>query len=211
MSLPDNRRIITRAERKQLLGIAIASINSGLQGDSPPVIGSVTGPGHLAERLASFVTLKIGDALRGCIGSLEPHTTLADDVCQNAWSAAFRDPRFRPLQAAEFQALSVQVSVLSEPEKLEFSSEQDLIDNLRPGIDGLIIRDRSHRGTFLPAVWESLAEPGAFLEQLKLKAGLARDYWSETISVWRYTTESFSAEVASFAASNEGHLRDIPT
>lgn len=210
MSSPDYHQFIPENERNQLLEIAIASIKSGLLGNRPPAPGGVTGPGHLAEKLASFVTLKTGGMLRGCIGSLEPHTTLADDVCRNAWAAAFRDPRFQPLQEEEFRALSIQISVLSEPERIEFGSEQDLISQLRPGTDGLIIKEKSYRGTFLPSVWESLHEPGVFLQQLKLKAGLASDYWSDTISVLRYTTESFSADTGIFAAEKAAYLREVP-
>jgi AmmeMemoRadiSam system protein A len=210
MSLPEHQPLITEPERQQLIGIAIASIQSGLQGNGPPAPGGVTGPGHLAERLASFVTLKMDGMLRGCIGSLEAHTTLADDVCQNAWAAAFRDPRFRPLQEAEFPALTIQVAVLSEPEVVAFSSEQDLIRKLRPGIDGLIIREKSQRGTFLPSVWESLGKPELFLQQLKLKAGLAVDYWSDTIGVWRYTTESFSGNISGYREMNRDHFTAVP-
>lgn len=210
MSLPENPRFITGHERNQLLGIAIISIRSGLQGNGPPQPGSVTAKGYLAERRATFVTLKRGDMLRGCIGSLEAHTTLADDVCRNAWAAAFRDPRFQPVQDKEFQMLSVQISVLGKPELIDFGSERDLISKLRPGVDGLIFREKTHTGTFLPSVWESINEPAEFLQQLKLKAGLAPDYWSNTVAVWSYTTESFATDISAFMASNRYYLTDTP-
>ena len=145
----------------------------------------------LQQQRATFVTLNINDQLRGCIGTLVAHQPLVIDVAHNARAAAFHDPRFGPLSKPEFERLQIHISILGEPEPMTFTSQQDLLQQIRPGIDGLILTSGSHRGTFLPSVWESLATPEEFLSHLKLKAGLPASYWSDDIRIERYTTESF--------------------
>jgi len=115
------------------------------------------------------------------------------DVAHNAYAAAFSDPRFPPLAALELEleGLDLHISILSPPEPMQFVSEGDLLNQLRPGEDGLILRAGVRRGTFLPSVWESLPQPQAFLQHLKMKAGLAPDFWSDEVRVERYTTEAF--------------------
>ena len=140
---------------------------------------------------ASFVTLEMEGRLRGCIGTLEARRPLAVDVARNAAAAAFEDPRFGRLSRTEFERVDVHISVLTPATPMTFISQEDLLAQMRPGIDGLILADASHRGTFLPAVWEQLPEPSRFLEHLKLKAGLPPEHWSPTVKVWRYETESF--------------------
>jgi len=140
---------------------------------------------------ASFVTLNKNDNLRGCIGSLEAYRPLIEDVSNNAQAAAFSDPRFPPLSLSELEQIHIQVSVLSQPETIEFSSEADLLQQLRQNIDGLILTDRGKKATFLPTVWESLNTPEQFLQHLKLKANLPADYWSDSVQVYRYTTDCF--------------------
>ena len=145
----------------------------------------------LQQQRATFVTLNINDQLRGCIGTLEAHQPLVIDVAHNARAAAFNDPRFGPLTKPEFERLQIHISILGKPEPMTFTSQQDLLQQIRPGIDGLILTSGSHRGTFLPSVWESLTTPEEFLSHLKLKAGLPASYWSDDIRIERYTTESF--------------------
>lgn len=140
---------------------------------------------------ASFVTLLIDNNLRGCIGTLEASRPLAADIVHNAQAAAFSDPRFDPLKQKEFDQLDIHISILSESEPMEFQSENDVIQQLIPGIDGIILEDQGHRGTFLPSVWEALPDPKQFLHHLKMKANLPGDHWSDTIKIFRYTTESF--------------------
>ena len=113
------------------------------------------------------------------------------DVSRNAYSAGFNDPRFSPLTDEEIPGLDISISVLSEPVELQFATESDLLAQMRPGVDGLILQDGAKRGTFLPAVWTTLPEPAAFLSHLKQKAGLPEGYWSAAIRAWRYTAESF--------------------
>jgi len=145
----------------------------------------------LREPRASFVTLHVDRRLRGCIGTLEARDSLVVDVARNAWSAASRDTRFPPIGMDEFQHLDIHISVLSAPELVTVGSESELLTLLRPGIDGLILEEGYRRGTFLPSVWEQLSKPDDFLRQLKRKAGLPDNYWSDAIRVSRYITESF--------------------
>ncbi len=146
----------------------------------------------LRELGASFVTLKRNGQLRGCIGSLEARRALVDDVKHNARSAAFLDPRFRPVSLREFDEITVEVSLLSVPEPMAFRDEDDLIAQLRPEVDGLILEVDGHRGTFLPQVWESLPTPREFFTHLKNKAGLPMDFWSDDLRVARYTVDKWS-------------------
>jgi AmmeMemoRadiSam system protein A len=145
------------------------------------------------ERLgATFVTLRMSDDLRGCIGTLEPVRNLRHDVQENARRAAFSDPRFPPLSQAELDAVDVEVSLLGASETMIFDDEDHLIAQLRPGVDGLILSYGLRRGTFLPQVWESLPEPQGFLRELKRKAGLPHDFWHRNLEVARYTVEKWT-------------------
>ena len=141
----------------------------------------------LDEPGATFVTLTQAGALRGCIGSLEASRPLALDVRENALAAAFRDPRFKPLTAAEFPAVAIEVSLLSALEPLPLEDERALREQLRPGVDGLVLDFGHHRGTFLPQVWEQLPDPADFLLNLKRKAGLPPDFWEPGMRLSRYT------------------------
>lgn len=179
---------MTPAQKRHLLELARRSIEYGLRHGHP--LKHHESDVDLQQPGACFVTLNIDGELRGCIGSLQAHRPLADDVVENAFSAAFRDPRFPPVSTRELPALDIHISILSPTEPLHFSSEQDLLRQLRPGIDGLVLQDGHHRGTFLPQVWETLPTPEAFLSQLKRKAGLPVHHWSPTLRVERYTVES---------------------
>jgi len=177
------------AEKKILLEVVDAAIQYGFYHNSKLPINLPEYPEKLREFGASFVTLELDGNLRGCIGSLEAHQPLVVDVSQNAFAAAFSDPRFYPLTKKEFLHLTKHISILSKPEPMSFKSEADLLKQLRPNIDGLILSDHGHRGTFLPAVWESLPTAELFWQHLKLKAGLPENYWSDTLMVERYTAE----------------------
>jgi len=182
---------LTTESRQTLLRLARESIAHGLaSGRSVRVDPDDFAP-ELREERAAFVTLKAHGELRGCIGHLEAVQPLVQDVAENAFSAAFRDPRFPPLQDHELPALSIEISVLTPAKKIPFHSEADLLHKIEPGLDGLILRAGRARGTFLPSVWESITEPREFLRHLKMKAGLGPDFWSEDLEVWRYRTESF--------------------
>ncbi len=180
---------LNKENRQRLLDLAKHSIVHGLQKGRPLKINLADYPAELTELRATFVTLEINDQLRGCIGMLEAVRPLAEDIAENAFSAAFNDPRFPPLDASELDGLEIHLSILTPAEPVVFSSEQDLISQLQPGIDGLILQEGHRRGTFLPSVWESLPEPKQFLRHLKQKAGLSPDYWSNNIRIYRYQAE----------------------
>ncbi|MBU2640817.1 MAG: AmmeMemoRadiSam system protein B [Gammaproteobacteria bacterium] len=148
-------------------------------------------PGWLKEPGASFVTLTRQGELRGCIGTLEAHRALGVDVRENAVAAAFRDPRFAPLSRVEFDAIRVEVSVLSTAEPMAVASEADALAVLRPHIDGVIFEVGHARSTFLPQVWEQLPEPAEFLAHLKRKAGVPVDFWSDSVRLSRYTVSKW--------------------
>lgn len=145
----------------------------------------------LREPGASFVTLRLDDELRGCIGTIEPHRPLGVDVAHNARAAAYRDPRFDPVSAAEMLRLQVEVSVLSPQRALAAESEAEVIAKLRPGVDGVCFSFGHLRSTFLPQVWESLPDPVLFLAELKRKAGLPASFWHPDVRLTRYTVEKF--------------------
>lgn len=181
--------VLSPAERRTLLDVARRAIRTGLCGEEL-IVQPAQYSSALQARRASFVTINVDQQLRGCIGSLEPREPLVLDVVHNAHAAAFRDPRFPALTWSEFGRLDVKLSVLSLPQAMTFVSEQHLLEQLRPGIDGLILEESLRRGTFLPSVWEVLPQPREFMRQLKCKAGLPADYWSTTIRIQRYTAES---------------------
>lgn len=180
------------SHKEKLLQIARSSICSGLETGKPTHIDIDDLPIELARLQATFVTLMLHHRLRGCIGTLEAYRPLAEDVAVNAFNAAFKDPRFDPLTDTEWTQTKISLSLLNPAEPIEFSSETELIKQIRPGVDGLIIEDGFHRGTFLPSVWQSLPEPNQFLHHLKRKAGLPTDYWSGNLRVSRYTVDYVS-------------------
>ena len=191
-------------EQSTLLSIALDSINSGLRHGKPAHPNSADYSTSLAAQRACFVTLKHDETLRGCIGTLEARSSLVESIADNAYAAAFSDPRFPALDATEVEDLVIEVSVLSPLEPVPVTSEQELLDKMRPGEAGWLLQENGYRGTFLPSVWESLGEPAEFLRHLKMKAGLAPDYWSDTLQIWRYTTDSFAAAASAIAALGRG-------
>ncbi|HKI59706.1 MAG TPA: AmmeMemoRadiSam system protein A [Mariprofundaceae bacterium] len=146
----------------------------------------------LNEPAATFVTLKLDGELRGCIGSLKAHHSLMNDLQNNATAAAFEDPRFPPLTKEELDRMTIEVSLLGDSEPISFSDEADALAKLRPHIDGVIFECGSYRSTFLPQVWEQLPTPKIFMSHLKQKAGLAADFWSSDVLLYRYEVQKFS-------------------
>lgn len=183
---------LSEPARQTLLRVARDSIQNGLREGRPLRVRAQDFNDELQAVRASFVTLDRLGQLRGCIGHLEAYLPLVEDVAENAFAAAFRDPRFPPLAASELADLEIHISVLTPAEPMSFDSEADLLRQLRPGVDGLILQDGLARGTFLPSVWESLPEAEDFWRHLKLKAGLPENHWSDSLKVYRYQTESFS-------------------
>lgn len=177
--------------REQLRRLARSSIASGFDRREPAPFAAGEPLQELLEPAASFVTLSRHGQLRGCRGTLEPLRPLAQDIWENAWASAFDDPRFPPLLQAEIVELDISISLLSAPEPLQVADEAELLRQLRPGIDGLVLTHGTRRATFLPDVWSSLPEPAQFVAELKRKAGWPRDFWSTAIHCARYTTEHF--------------------
>ncbi len=154
-------------------------------------------PHHPALRApgATFVTLRLDGALRGCVGTLTATRPLGHDVRLQALCAAFRDPRFEPLRREEFEALEIEVSLLEPPLPLAVANEAEARAALRPGIDGVILEWRGQRATLLPQVWEQLPGPREFLAALKRKAGLPADFWARDLQLQRYRVRRFLERV----------------
>ena len=185
-------RALLKAHGATLLGVAAASIEHGLAHGVPLKIDPAAHAPELRESGACFITLHRNGKLRGCIGSTLAHRPLAVDAAGNGFAAAFRDPRFKGLKEAEVASLEISISVLSRPFSMTIADEADLLAQLRPGIDGLIIEDKGKRSLFLPSVWEALPRPDAFLHRLKLKAGFSAEHWSETFQASRFVAEEMA-------------------
>jgi uncharacterized protein len=173
-----------------LLPLARSAIAAqlGVQG------GTADGAEWLKAHGACFITVRRDDKLRGCIGTLRAHRALADDVKANAVAAAFRDPRFAPLNADELTSISLEISLLSALEPMTFAAESDALAQLRAGTDGIVFEYGHHTSTFLPQVWDDIREPAEFLAHLKYKAGLPPDFWDPTVKLSRYTVSKWREE-----------------
>lgn len=169
-----------------LLDFVKRTLANGVTQGKPPEVNIESFPEELREPGATFITIEKRGKLRGCIGSLQAHRPLVSDLVENAFKAGFKDPRFPPLTGDEMGQISWSISILSPPEQMLFQSEADLLAQLVPNVDGLIIADRGRRATFLPQVWEQLTTPETFLSHLKRKAGLPPDHWSPDFEAHRY-------------------------
>ena len=172
-----------------LLEIARESIRHGLSHGRPLEVDASAYPEPWREPRATFVTLRRGGDLRGCTGVLEARRPLVCDVALNAYRAAFEDSRFPPLAPEEFDGLDLHISILTPIEPLSHIGEEELLSLLRPGIDGLLLREGAHSATFLPSVWQQIPDRRRFLRELKRKAGLPLDYESVTMCFSRYQVE----------------------
>lgn len=184
--------IILPRHREELLRTARAALTSRLKTGKMPHVDETTFATALRGYGAAFVTLKQDGRLRGCIGSQKAHMPLVRDVVRNAVKAGTEDPRFKPVTPGELEQIQIGIAVLSPSVQMHFDDEDDLLNQLVPGRDGLILSDGERRGVFLPSVWESLPEPAVFLNGLKVKADLPKDYWSASVRVRRFCAESMS-------------------
>ncbi|HVI49989.1 MAG TPA: AmmeMemoRadiSam system protein B [Candidatus Sulfotelmatobacter sp.] len=174
-----------RAQASLLLELARSAIESRLSSGQPAAMPDPL-PDLLRQPGAAFVTLKLDGQLRGCIGSPQAWRSLGEDIVDNAQKAAFHDPRFPALSTEEWPDLELSVSVLTPPVPMDFRDETDLLAQLRPHVDGLIIEDDGRRSLFLPSVWEVLPTPKEFLSHLKRKAGMAEEHWSPSFKASRF-------------------------
>jgi len=182
---------LNHTQQQKLLTLARLSIAHGLRTGRPLHASVGDYDAALTQPGACFVTLTIDHELRGCIGSLEAQRPLIVDVCENAFASAFRDPRFPPLRSNELDNVHIEISVLTPLQEITFKSQEDLMNQIEPFKNGLLLEDGYHRGTFLPLVWEQLPDKQDFLAHLKRKAGLPTNYWSDTLRCYRYHTLIF--------------------
>lgn len=184
---PEVRPPLEEAEVDALFGLADAGVRAGLGGHPHPAMDPAALVPALRERCGAFVTLEVAGELNGCIGTVEPVEPLGVAVARLAWAAAFADPRLPPLTATDYPWLEIKLSLIGPLEPLPATSEAELAAALRPGVDGLLIRRGAAHATFLPAVWEKLADPVTFLRHLEAKAGLRPGRWPAGMRAWRYT------------------------
>lgn len=183
---------LTPEEQQTLLHLAREALEHGVKEGKLPSLDMGGLSARLHEKGASFVTLTLNGELRGCIGALEAYQPLARDVCEHALAAALQDPRFPPVCPAELNGIRIEVSRLTEPVELEYSSPDELLLKLRPHVDGVILRDGFRRATFLPQVWEKIPDPAQFLQNLCWKMGADPDAWCRKhFTVQIYQVEEF--------------------
>ncbi|RME86635.1 MAG: AmmeMemoRadiSam system protein A [Anaerolineae bacterium] len=183
---------LSEEERRILLKLAREALEHGVRGEDLPPLDLESLPPRLREKGASFVTLTKHGELRGCIGALEPYQPLAEDVREHAIAAALRDYRFPPVEPEELPHIQIEVSRLTIPTPLEYDTPEDLLAKLRPGVDGVVLRYRMRRATFLPQVWEKVPKPEDFLTHLCYKMGVDPDLWRrEKLDVLIYHVEEF--------------------
>jgi AmmeMemoRadiSam system protein A len=184
---------LTLEEQTILLRLAREAMECAVKGERLSPLDLSTLPSALREEGSSFVTLMIGGQLHGCIGSLEPYQSLAEDVREHAAAAALRDPRFPPVKEEELNGIQIEISRLTHPLALEYKDASDLLSKLCPHVDGVILREESHRrATFLPQVWKKISDPAEFLSNLCYKMGLQPDLWrTKHFEVLTYQVEEF--------------------
>jgi uncharacterized protein len=179
--------------RRALLTIAADAIGHALlRGDGRPAVPEPTGDLALDQAAATFVTLERGEALLGCIGTLEATESLAANVARNAGKAAFADPRLPAVTVADFEVMTIKVSVLSRLTPVRARSWKDVARNLRVGTDGVLVEVDDHRATLLPSVWPKVDGAAQFLDVLWHKAGLRPRDWLPGTHVSKYTVEEFA-------------------
>lgn len=179
-------------ERATLLRLARQALEDGVNGRPLAHLDLEQFSPRLRQLGVAFVTLTIRGELRGCVGALEASQPLVEDVREHAVAAALEDYRFSPVQPAELSSIAIEISCLTEPQPLEYGQPKELLTLLRPGIDGVVLRDGLRRATFLPQVWEKVPEPEIFLSMLCRKMGAASDLWrAKKLTVLTYQVEEF--------------------
>jgi uncharacterized protein len=184
---------LTEEDKQVLLHLARQALEVVLQGQDLPELDLDKLSDPLKNPGAVFVTLTNRGTLRGCIGTLEPHMPLVEDVRQRSIAAALSDYRFPPVCEEELADLTIEISYLTCPQPLEYQDPEDLLHLVQPFVHGVVIRDGERRATFLPQVWEKLPDVESFLNHLCQKMGEAPDLWRcRPLKVWIYQVEKFS-------------------
>ncbi|MGR8931809.1 MAG: AmmeMemoRadiSam system protein A [Gammaproteobacteria bacterium] len=183
---------LSRPQRNLLMTLAWQSVAHGLKTGKPLIVDLASYPVIFSEHHATFVTLNYLNQPRGCFGNLRAVRPLGEDICENAFAAAFFDRHYPSVTDMEIGDLSIQIDLLSALESLNFQSELDLTHQLRPYRDGLVLDEGSHHAFFMPSNWETFKMPMQFLQQLKRKAGLPAPYWSKTVKISRFTIETLA-------------------
>jgi AmmeMemoRadiSam system protein A len=190
--IPDK---LTKDERAALLRIARQALEDGVRGRLLNPLDLPSLPAALQASGASFVTLTRNGELRGCIGALEAHQALADDVREHAIAAALQDYRFPPVTPDELPEIDIEISRLTPSHPLEYDAPQDLVKCLQPNIDGVVLKYGGRRATFLPQVWEKISDPALFLSYLCQKMGASPDLWQhKKLEVFIYQVEEFTSK-----------------
>jgi AmmeMemoRadiSam system protein A len=194
--MPDSKESqvegLSEAERQFLLVLARRALENAVCGEPPPELRQEDLSTTLVEFGASFVTLTRRGMLRGCIGAIEPYQGLAEDVREHAAAAALEDYRFAPVRPDELPEICIEVSRLTKPIPLDYENAEELVNKIRPGIDGVVIRDGFRRATFLPQVWEKIPQQADFMAQLCQKMGARSDLWRhKKLEVFTYQVEEF--------------------
>jgi len=183
---------LTLEEQQTLLRMAREAMECGVKGKKLLPLSESLLTSNLRKHGASFITLTIRGQLRGCIGTLEAHQPLADDVREHAIAAALEDPRFPRVREDELSRIQMEVSCLTRPVLLEYKDAADLVSKLRPHVDGVILRDGHRRATFLPQVWAKIPDPYDFVDNLCYKMGVSENAWRvKHLDVLIYQVEEF--------------------
>lgn len=183
---------LSLSQKQFLLRVARQALETAVNGGELTPIDHSSVDEVLLRNGASFVTLTRNGVLRGCIGTLEAHQPLVDDVRDHAVAAALQDYRFPPVNPDELKEIQIEISCLTQPEELSYLNTENLLKTLRPGIDGVILQEGTRRATFLPQVWEKIPDPGEFLSNLCYKMGVSPDLWlRKKLRVWTYQVDEF--------------------
>lgn len=184
---------LSQTDRQTLLEIARKSIAYAIVKGRELPVQVEQYSALLRQNGASFVTLTRSGRLRGCIGTLQAYQPLVLDVRDHAVQAALEDPRFRPVSLPELDEVRIEISRLTQPVIFPYQEPKELLTGLRPGEDGVVLRDGFRSATFLPQVWDQIPDPAEFLSALCEKMGAAADTWQrKKLQVHRYQVEEFS-------------------
>jgi AmmeMemoRadiSam system protein A len=179
-------------EKKLLMDLARQTVREVVARNRLPTVNENTFPKKFNEPKGCFVTLTTNGVLRGCIGHILPQMPLYRAIMENAQSAAMRDPRFSSVRTDELNRIEIEISILTEPQPLSFKSPEELLQQLVPNRDGVVLRIGAGGATYLPQVWSQLPDKVTFLNELSQKAGFEPTAWRRPgTAVFVYRVESF--------------------